>query len=75
MRVHVTVHKYSTQYITDPIILPLILQTVITAQMLSTGGKGGPVPQVSCVDSEYYQATTGLQEAVCMAVHEVFGSL
>jgi len=44
MRVRITVHNChvhnATQHRTVLVIFPLILQTSITAQMLSTGGEG-----------------------------------
>jgi len=43
MRVLITVHNCRTQHSTEEkvlIILPLILRTIIIAQMMSTGGEG-----------------------------------
>jgi len=41
--VHITVHYWSIQYSTEQFftVFPVILQTIIITQMLSTGGKGG----------------------------------
>jgi len=40
MHVHIIVHNCRTQHRADLIIFPLILQTIIIAQMMSTGGEG-----------------------------------
>jgi len=37
---HCTELSYTTQHITVLIMIPLILQTIIVVQMMSTGGKG-----------------------------------
>jgi len=47
---HVYVHRcvqlsYTAQHRTVLITFPLILQTIVTSQMLSAGGKGLPFPQ------------------------------
>jgi len=48
MCVHITVQlSYTTQHRIVLIIFPLILQTIIIAQMMSAGGEGAPIPNSS----------------------------
>jgi len=62
MRVLITLW-YTIQHWTVLIIFTLILQTIITAQMMSTGGEGpegGSLPLAHCTQYLYYSVSTPL---------------